>query len=348
MINFPIAIDYNSHLMPYSAYNQNTTKAGAIGAIHARREKGELKVQIGFIGLGKMGGRIAHRLLMADHAVIGYNRTPEKATWLIAEGMRWGTTPRAIVVASDVIFAMVTNTAALRDIMDGEEGVTAALAPGKIFIDMSTVSVPVSRAFADQVASLGAQMLDCPVSGTVRQIDEGTISLMVGGELATFQQTLPILRDLATKITYVGKHGQGLVMKIALNLSLTTQFLGFAEGILLAEKQGIPRDIAVTAWCQSALASPMLQHRGPFVLGMPEDAWFDVTMMQKDLQLALELGQASDVPLLSVALANQLLNAARALGYGHEDFAILFEVLSQLSGLSSNSAAAPRQQTIQD
>lgn len=290
---------------------------------------------LGFIGLGKMGGRVAKRLVDAGHTVTGYNRTQSKAQWLLDAGMLWSESPRQVAEMSDVIFSMVTNTAALREVLDGDDGILAALTPGKAYIDMSTISATASREIAAQVAAKGAHMLDAPVSGNVVHVEQGTVSMIVGGEQAIFEQVLPILRDITPKVTYVGGNGLAILMKIAINLSLSTQFLGFCEGILLAEKNGIPRATAVEAWRNSALASPATWHRAPFILEKPAEVWFDVNMMQKDLLLALELGRTSDVPLPSVALSNELLTAARAMGMETEDFAVMFDVLARMAGVDS-------------
>lgn len=290
--------------------------------------------QLGFVGLGKMGGRVAKRLLDAGHTVTGYNRTKSKVQWLLDAGMQWGESPRQVAEVAAVTFSMVTNTAALHEVLNGNDGILAGLAAGKVYIDMSTISVSTSREIAEQVAAKGAHMLDAPVSGNVLHVEEGTVSMIVGGDQAIFEKVKPILQDITPKVSYVGGNGQAILMKIAINLSLPVQFLGFCEGILLAEKNGIPREAAVEAWRNSALASPATWHRAPFILEKPDEIWFDVNMMQKDLLLALELGRTSDVPLLSVALSNELLNAARAMGLAHEDFAVMFDVLAQMSGVN--------------
>lgn len=289
--------------------------------------------QLGFVGLGKMGGRVAKRLLDAGHTVTGYNRTKSKAQWLLDAGMQWGESPRKVAEVADVTFSMVTNTAALYEVINGNDGILAGLARGKVYIDMSTISASTSREIAEQVAAKGAGMLDAPVSGNVIHVEEGTVSMIVGGDQAIFEQVKPILQGITPKVSYVGGNGKAILMKIAINLSLPVQFLGFCEGILLAEKNGIPREMAIEAWRNSALASPATWHRAPFILEKPGEVWFDVNMMQKDLLLALELGRTSNVPLPSVALSNELLTAARAMGLAHEDFAVMFDVLAQMSGL---------------
>ncbi|GER82881.1 MAG: NAD(P)-dependent oxidoreductase [Thermogemmatispora sp.] len=294
---------------------------------------------LGFVGLGAMGGRIAYRLLQAGHTLTGYNRTREKARWLLEAGMRWGESPAAVAQAADITFSMVADTAALQAITEGPQGLLAGLGPGKIYVDMSTVSPSVSRALAARVAERGAHMLDAPVSGSTVTVEQGRLAIMVGGDQAVFEQVRPVLLDIGPKVNYVGPNGQAVLMKIAINLSLPVQFLAFSEGLLLAEKGGIPRETAFRVWMESVVASPAMQYRGPFVLERPAEALFSVTMMQKDLLLAQELGREVDVPLPSVALTNELLTAARALGLGREDFAVLFDVLAHMAGVPGSPSA---------
>jgi len=287
---------------------------------------------LGFVGLGVMGGELVNRLLSKGHTVTGYNRTKAKAEWLIKAGMKWADSPRAVAIAADVVFSMVTNSAALEAIVEGPDGILAGLGPGKIYVDISTVSPEYSRAVAEKVRAKGADMLDAPVSGSVITLQEGKLSVMVGGRPETFEKAKPILQDIGPKVTYVGGNGLALVLKIACNLSLAVQMLAFSEGVLLAEKSGISREIAVEVLTNSAIASPMVKYRGPFVLKLPDEAWFNVNMMQKDMLLALELGRELDVPLPSTAVANEFLTAARGIGLAKEDFAVVFDVLAQLCG----------------
>jgi len=289
---------------------------------------------LGFVGLGVMGSQMVNRLLGKGHAVTGYNRTRSKAQWLIDRGMKWADSPRAVSAAVDVTFAMVTNSAALAAITDGPDGLLAGLSKGKTFIDMSTVSPTVSRALATKVREKGADMVDSPVSGSVTTLQEGKLSVMVGGRRETFERVRPLLEDIGPKVTYVGDNGLALSMKIAINLSLATQMLAFSEGVLLAEKSGIARETAVDVLTHSAVASPMIQYRGPFVLQQPAEAWFDVNMMQKDMLLALEMGRQLDVPLPTTAISNEFLTAARAMGMAKQDFAVMFDVLARMSGVS--------------
>jgi 3-hydroxyisobutyrate dehydrogenase-like beta-hydroxyacid dehydrogenase len=278
---------------------------------------------------------MAQRLLQAGHTVIGYNRTRSKAEWLLEMGMLWGETPREVAERADVTFSMVTNTYALEAVTSGPDGILAGLGQGKIYVDMSTVSPAASREMAERVAETGAVMLDAPVSGSVETLEEGRLSVMVGGDEATFEQVKPYLLDIAPKAAnYVGGNGLAVTMKIATNLSLAVQMLAFSEGLLLAEKSGIKREVAAEVLFNSVIASPMVKYRGPFVLGMPEEPWFDVNMMQKDMNLALELAQQLDVPMPTTATTNEFLTAARGMGLEKEDFAIIFEVLARMAGVS--------------
>ncbi len=289
--------------------------------------------KLGFVGLGVMGGELVNRLLGKGHSVTGYNRTRQKADWLIKKGMKWAGSPREVAAASDVIFSMVTNSAALQAIVEGPEGILAGLAPGKLFADISTVSPEVSRAVARKVREKGADMVDSPVSGSVITLQEGKLSVMVGGKKETFEKLKPLLLDIGPKVTHVGDNGLALAMKIAINLSLAVQMLAFSEGVLLAEKSGISRPVAVEVLTNSAIASPMIKYRGPFVLDLPAEAWFNVNLMQKDMLLALELGRKLDVPLPSTAVTNEFLTAARGMGLVEEDFAVVFDVLAQMAGV---------------
>ena len=291
--------------------------------------------KLGFVGLGVMGSEMVNRLLSKGHNVTGYNRTRSKAEWLVKKGMKWADSPRAVVSESDVTFSMVTNSAALDAIMNGPDGMLAAVTPGKLIVDISTVGPAFSREMANKVREKGGDMVDAPVSGSVITLQEGKLSVMVGGRRETFEKVKPLLLDIGPKVTYVGENGLALVMKIGTNLSLAVQMLAFSEGVLLAEKSGIARETAVDVLTHSVIASPMVQYRGPFVLKQPDEAWFNVNMMQKDMRLALELGLQLDVPMPTTAVTNEFLTAARGMGLAEKDFAVVFEVLAQMSGVKS-------------
>ena len=288
---------------------------------------------LGFIGLGVMGGQMVKRLLDKGHTVTGYNRTRAKAQWLIDAGMRWGNSPREVAGTADVVLSMVTDTKALHAIANGPDGILAGLKKDQVWVDISTVSPAASRELAARVAEAGAHMLDAPVSGSVITLQEGKLSLMVGGPADAFERVKPVLHDIGPKVTHVGANGLAVSMKIATNLSLAVQMLAFCEAVLLAEKSGIKREVAVEVLTNSVIASPMVKYRGPFVLQMPDEAWFNVDMMQKDLNLAEELGQRLGVPLPTTAISNEFLTAARGMGLAEKDFAVVFDVLATMAGV---------------
>jgi 3-hydroxyisobutyrate dehydrogenase-like beta-hydroxyacid dehydrogenase len=295
--------------------------------------------EVGYVGLGVMGSSIVRRLLAAGHDVTVWNRTPEKAEPLLEAGALWADSPREVAERSDVVFTMVTNTAAVRAVTEGPDGIIAGLAPGKIYVDMSTASPANTRALAEQVAEVGAQMLDAPVSGTSITVDQGKASIMVGGDEDAFERATPILEAIGPKVFHLGPSGSAVTIKIAINLSLAVQMLAFSEGVLIAEKSGIARERAVEVMLASVIASPMVAYRGPLVLGHPDEVWFDCHMMQKDLNLALELGRELEVPLPTTAVTNELLTAANGMGIGERDFAVLFDVLASMSGVTTSIVA---------
>ena len=288
---------------------------------------------LGFVGLGTMGGKMVRRLLEAGHTVTGYNRTKSRGDWLLDMGMLWGETPGAVAQSADVTFTMVANTQALEAVTGGPDGILEALGPGKVYIDMSTVSPAASRALSVQVKEKGAQMLDAPVSGSAITLDAGQLSVMVGGEYEVFEAMKPILQDIGPTVDYVGENGLAATMKVAVNLSLPIQILSFCESLLLAEKSGIPREAALTALLNSVVASPALKYRFPLAVDPPEEPLFDVTMIQKDLMLALDMGRDLEVPMPTSAITNEYLNVCRAQGFSDQDFAILYTVMRRMAGL---------------
>jgi 3-hydroxyisobutyrate dehydrogenase-like beta-hydroxyacid dehydrogenase len=287
---------------------------------------------IGFVGLGAMGGPIAGRLLASGNVVYGTNRTRSKADPLVERGLIWRDSPRQVAEEAEVVFSMVSDTAALEAITRGTDGILAGLRPGSVYVDMSTVSPDASRELADRVHELDAVMLDAPVSGSVPAAEEGSLAIMVGGDPAAFARVEPLLRQLGQTVTRVGANGKALMMKLAINVSLAVQMIAFSEGVLLAERGGIDPELAVGVLTASAVGSPMLRMRGPLLFDRPDEALFDVKLMQKDVGLALEQGRSLEVPLPSAAIANELLTAARALGYGDQDMVAVFDVLAQLAG----------------
>jgi 3-hydroxyisobutyrate dehydrogenase-like beta-hydroxyacid dehydrogenase len=292
-------------------------------------------MRIGFLGIGEMGVRIVPRLMAAGFSVTGWNRTKAKADGLIAAGMEWADSPRAVAERSDVVFAIVTDAAAVRAVAMGPDGVIAGLKPGAIFIDMSTIAPEASLEMSAAFEEAGLTMLDAPLSGSPPVVEAGNASVMVGGDPAAFDAVKPALLAIGPKVLYIGPRGQAVRMKVALNMCLVIEMVAFCEAVALAEKGGVSREIAVEAMLNSVVASPVMAYRGPFILEgkMPDKALADVTLQQKDMLLALDLGRKSGVPVPLGAAANEMLNACRGLGIDHRDFVTVYEVYRRLGGM---------------
>lgn len=293
-------------------------------------------MRIGFLGLGDMGQAIVPRLLAAGHAVAGWNRTKEKAAPLREIGMVWADTPREAARQSEVVCSMVTGSAAVRRLALGEDGVITGLGKGAVYLDMSTIDPDTSRAIAAEFAKAGLTMLDSPISGSTLTVGQGQASLMVAGDRAAFERVKPVLLAIGPKVSYIGAQGLAVQLKVALNMTLVIEVIGFCEGVALAEKGGVPREVAVDAFLKSVVASPVLNYRAPLLLeGHISDATYgDVNLQQKDMELALDLGRKMGVPVPLGAAANEMLNACRGLGLAHHDFVVVYEVYRRLGGMS--------------
>ncbi len=291
-------------------------------------------MNIGFVGLGVMGRGIVPRLMAAGHRVTGWNRSKDKATSLIAAGMRFADTPRAAAEASEIVFSMVTDGNAVRAVALGEDGIIAGLKPGGVYADMSTIAPDVSRTVASAFAERGLKMLDAPISGSPVTLAQGNASVMVGGDKDAFEQAKPVLLAIGPKVTHIGANGLACQMKIAVNLLLMVEVIAFGEAVALAEKGGVAREVAVDAILKSVAASPVLGYRGPFILEgkMPAVPLADVTLQQKDMVLALDLGRKLGSPVPLAAAANEMMNACRGLGIDHRDFVTAHEVYRRLGG----------------
>jgi 3-hydroxyisobutyrate dehydrogenase-like beta-hydroxyacid dehydrogenase len=293
-------------------------------------------MNIGFVGLGAMGAGIVRRLMAAGHTVTGWNRSRHKAEPLIAAGMRMASTPRALASTSEIVFSIVTDAAAVRAVALGDEGIIAGLAPGNVYVDMSTIAPDASRAVAAEFAQRSVAMLDGPISGSPVTLAQGNASLMVAGDKAAFERVEPVLRAIGSKVTYIGAGGLAAQMKIAVNLLLMVEVIAFGEAVALAEKGGVAREVAVDAILNSVAASPVLGYRGPFILEgkMPAVPLADVALQQKDMLLALELARKLGSPVPLAAAANEMMNACRGLGIDHRDFVTAHEVYRRLGGQS--------------
>lgn len=293
-------------------------------------------MKIGFVGLGAMGQVIVPRLLAAGYPVTGWNRSPERAAPLIQKGMQWAETPAEVAAASDVTFSIVTDGSAVTTVALGEAGILAGIRPGSVYVDMGTIAPGVTRAVAAEFAKKGAPMLDAPLSGSPLTVQQGSASLMIGGDKAAFERIEPVLRAIGPKVTYIGESGLAVTMKLAVNLLLMVEVIAFGEAMALAEKGGVEREVALDAILKSVAASPVLGYRGPLILEgkMPKVPFADVTLQQKDMLLVLDMARKLGSPAPLAAGANEMMNACRGLGLEHNDFVVAHEVYRRLGGQS--------------
>lgn len=293
-------------------------------------------MDIGFIGLGAMGELIVPRLMQAGHKVTGWNRTRDKASPLIDAGMAFGDTPRAVAERSEIVFSIVTDSKAVRAVALGPDGIVSGLRRGGIYIDMSTIEPDESRAVAAEFAKAGSIMLDGPLSGSPVTVKAGQASVMIGGDEAAYERVKDVLLAIGPKVSRIGSNGLACQMKIAINLLLMVEVICFGEAVALAEKGGVGREVAVDAILKSVAASPVLGYRGPFIIEgrMPAVPLADVTLQQKDMMLALNLGRTLGSPVPLAAAANEMMNACRGLGIDANDFVVAHQVYRRLGGQS--------------
>jgi 3-hydroxyisobutyrate dehydrogenase-like beta-hydroxyacid dehydrogenase len=289
--------------------------------------------RVGFAGLGAMGGGIARRLLDAGYHVTGWNRTRERAEPLVEAGMGWADTPRELAESVDVLFTMLTNTAAIEATAGGPDGVLAGLREGAVWADISTISPDASVALAERVRATGASFLDCPVSGSPATLAAGKMSVMVGGDRAAFERIEQVLRAIGPKVTYIGPNGQAILTKIAINLALVVSVTAFAEGVALVEKAGVDRAAAVDAVLKSVIASPVIGYRAPLLVD-DTDVFADVELQQKDLVLAQELARRLGMAVPTCAATSEMLNAARSSVSAERDFVVsVHEAYRRMGGM---------------
>jgi len=293
--------------------------------------------KVGFVGLGHMGGAMAARLIAADYRVLGTRRSRVDAEDLIAQGLGWRDTPGQVAGDSDVLITSLPDDDTLASVADGPDGVLAGLRPGATWVEMSTVSPGASVLQAGLAQAQHVALLDAPVSGSVPQVRAGTLTIMVGGDEDAYRRVEPVLRELGTP-TRVGPNGQGLAVKLAVNISLAVQMLAFAEGLLLAERSGVDREVVLRVMAGSSIGSPMLKARAPLVFHLPDEAWFSLGLMRKDIELARDLARSCHVPLPAAERADEVLIQARDLGYDDRDLAALYQVLEHLPGTERTAA----------
>jgi 3-hydroxyisobutyrate dehydrogenase-like beta-hydroxyacid dehydrogenase len=289
--------------------------------------------RVGFAGLGAMGAGIAKRLVDAGYEVVGWNRTKEKAQPLLDAGMGWADTPRELAASVDVLFTMLTNTAAIEATAAGPDGVLAGLREGTVWADMSTIAPDGSVALAERVRATGGWFLDCPVSGSPATLAAGQMAVMVGGDRAAFHHVERVLHAIGPKVTYIGPNGHAILTKVAINLALVVSVTALAEGVALVEKAGVDRRAVIDAVLKSVIASPVMDYRAPLLVE-DTDVFADVELQQKDLVLAQDLARRLGMAVPMCAATSEMLNAARSSQRADRDFVVsVHEAYRRIGGM---------------
>ena len=289
------------------------------------------KETIGFIGLGRMGSRMAVNVAKAGYPLTVYNRDPEKTRPLLEIGASAAASPAEAARVSQVVITMVSDSDALYQVALGSEGVLEGLQPDAVFIDMSTVDPVITRNLAEETRARGGHMLDAPVSGSTALAEAGTLSIMVGGSEQIMARVNDILLSMGSRTTYVGPNGAAASMKLAVNIVIGVTMQVVAESVVLAERAGIPPEVAVDVLANSAIGSPFVKYKAPQLLEPAGPAAFTTELMQKDLSLAIEMARRLNVPLPTTAAANEMLTVARGMGLGERDFAAVVDIMRELS-----------------
>jgi len=293
--------------------------------------------RIGFIGLGIMGQPMALNLVKAGHALTVYNRTAEKTEPLKQAGARVASTPAAAAAHAEFVVIIVTDSAAVEEVVLGKDGILGSLESGAVIIDSSTISPQVSRRMACQVAGPGAAWLDAAVTGSKHGAEKGDLTFMVGGDRQTFERALPILQVMGKKHIYCGQNGLGLSAKLAQNTIQATLLEVFSEGLVLAAKAGVPPETMLEVLQSSLARSALTDFKTPFILKGDFTPYFPLKLMHKDLELAMEAAYAHQVTMPVLAAAKEVYSAAKASGKGELDYAAIITYLEDLAGVKVRS-----------
>jgi 3-hydroxyisobutyrate dehydrogenase len=291
---------------------------------------------LGFIGLGHMGSHMVQRLMGAGYHLTIFDRTSEKAQEVAQHGANVAETPGALTTSCEFILSCVTNDAALEAVMYGSNGALAGAGRQNTFIDMSTVSPGASRHLFNTAKERGVPMIDAAVSGSVPQVEQGSLVIFVGGEQETYQRCKPILDVLGKDSFYMGQSGMGTTMKLVVNTLLGLGLQALAEAIVLGEKAGLEKDVLLKVLGQTSVVTPGQKSKFQNALSDEYPVNFALSLMHKDFGLVLNQAAELSVPMPATAAAQQMFAAAQAKGQD-EDFSVIIRFMEELAGISSSS-----------
>jgi 2-hydroxy-3-oxopropionate reductase len=286
---------------------------------------------VGAIGLGIMGAPMARNLLRAGFPLVVWNRTAARADALVADGARRVDSPRAVAEQAAITITVLSDSPDVADVYRAPDGVLSGAGPGDVLVDMSTIAPRVARELAAEAAARGAALLDAPVSGGDVGAQEGTLSIMVGGDAEALAVARPALEALGTRITHVGASGAGQVVKACnqIVVGLTLEALG--EALVLGSKAGVEPAAIVEALGGGLAASRVLEVRGPKLLARDFEPGFKLDLHAKDLAIVLETARELGVALPGAAVVDQLFRAEQSHGHGEADNSTVVRALERLA-----------------
>ncbi len=293
-------------------------------------------MRIGFVGLGRMGGRMARRLLGAGHTLTVHDLDPAATAPLRELGAAWADSPKLVAEASDVVLASLPGPREVEEVALGADGLVHGLAAGAVFVDTSTNSPAVVRRVAAAIEAAGARMLDAPVSGGPAGAEAGTLAVMVGGDEAVFERVKPVLEVIGGSVSYVGAIGSGTVAKLVHNaISMATR-IAVQEGMTLATKAGVRPGVMLEVLRNAAFGKQLLlSHHIPEMVfaGDFDNPRFTLALSHKDVSLALELAEERGVPMAMAALAEAEIRRGMERGWGERDNLVTFLLAEERAGV---------------
>jgi 3-hydroxyisobutyrate dehydrogenase len=304
--------------------------------VTSQSEQKKGKPRVGFIGMGHMGSAMGKRLLDAGYALTIYDRTPARTRPLEQQGAAVAKSPKDLAGRCDVVMVCVTDDAAQQQVMLGPDGALAGIQGGAIIIDLSTVSPNASRRLHDAARDQGAQMLDAAVSGSVPQVEQGSLVIFVGGEQERYEQCRPLLEVLGKTIFYMGSSGMGTTMKLVVNTLLGLGMQALAEAIALGEKAGLEKSLLLNVLEQTAVLTPGQRAKLANVEHEQYPTQFALSLIHKDFRLILDEAYETSVPMPATAVAQQVYAAAMAEGKD-ADFSIMIRFMELLAGVISTN-----------
>jgi 3-hydroxyisobutyrate dehydrogenase-like beta-hydroxyacid dehydrogenase len=281
---------------------------------------------VGFLGLGIMGNAMAKNLLKAGFEVMVWNRSTDKMDELSALGARRAASPREVIENCPLTFAMLADPAAAEAVCFGVSGVLEGIGGGRGYIDMSTVDAATSKKIAAAVTSRGGRFLEAPVSGSKKPAEDGTLIILAAGDRSLYNEAMPAFDKMGKKILYLGSVGNGAMMKLVVNMIMGGMMAIFSEGLSLGRKAGLATADILEVIDAGAISNPMFRIKGGMIGREDYTVAFPLKHMQKDLRLAILLGDMLNQPLFSAAAANESFKRAKEQGFGDEDFSAIHKI----------------------